>query len=210
MDKRALEALRRRLCDRTLPPEIERVERERLVPPPGKDFWVFGYGSLIWHPGFPHVEVRRGRLHGYNRRFCILSHRYRGTPERPGLVLGLDRGGSCQGLVYRVPAGEAEEVMDYLYDREMITGVYFPRWLEVRTDQGPVTAASFVVDRGHVQYAGALTPEETAYLITQGCGERGRCEEYLRKTVHHLDALGLGCPRLSHLLRLVEAGSSGG
>ena len=112
----------------------ETVPRERLTPPPGEDFWVFGYGSLMWHPGFPHVEVRLAVLHGYHRRFCVYSHRYRGTPERPGLVLGLDRGGSCRGLAFRVPAAESAEVIDYLYEREMITGVYIPRWFSLETE----------------------------------------------------------------------------
>lgn len=178
--------------------------RERLTLSPGEDFWVFGYGSLMWHPGFPHVEVRVGKLHGYHRRFCVYSHRYRGTPERPGLVLGLDKGGSCRGLAFRVPASEGAEVMDYLYDREMITGTYIPSWLTVETEQGHVKAATFVVDRGHRQYTGPLTPEETAELIAQGQGARGACSEYLANTVRHLEALGLGAGALKHLLRLVE------
>ena len=177
---------------------------KRLAPAPGTDFWVFGYGSLMWHPGFPHVEVRVGRLHGYHRRFCIYSWRYRGTPERPGLVLGLDRGGTCRGLAYRVPAGEADGVMNYLYEREMITGVYTPLWLAVATEQGPVSAAGFVVDREHEQYTGRLSLEETAALIAQGNGERGPCQEYLAKTVRHLEALGLGAGSLKQVLRLVE------
>ena len=186
------------------PLEFEPVARARLPLPPGKDFWVFGYGSLIWHPGFPHIEVRPGLLRGYHRRFCIYSHRYRGTPERPGLVLGLDRGGSCRGLVFRVPAAEGELAMDYLYEREMITGVYNPRWLKVATRRGTVRAISFVVDRAHGQYAGCLEPNEVAALISQGEGDRGTGQEYLRNTVHHLDALDLSCPRLKRLLRLVE------
>jgi cation transport protein ChaC len=158
----------------------------------------------MWHPGFPHVEVRVGRLHGYHRRFCIYSWRYRGTPERPGLVLGLDRGGTCRGLAYRVPAAEADGVMDYLYEREMITGVYTPHWLTVETEQGPVAAAGFVVDREHEQYTGRLSLEETAELIAQGHGERGACQEYLANTVRHLEALGLGAGSLKQVLRLVE------
>ncbi len=181
---------------------------KRLAPVPGQDFWVFGYGSLMWHPGFPHVEVRVGRLHGYHRRFCIYSWRYRGTPERPGLVLGLDRGGACRGLAYRVPAAEADGVLDYLYEREMITGVYTPHWLTVETEQGPVTAAGFVVDREHEQYTGRLSLEKTAELIAQGHGERGACHEYLANTVRHLEALGLGAGSLKQVLRLVEQRNS--
>ncbi len=190
---------------RAPPGRVVTVERDRLALPDGADFWVFGYGSLIWKPGFPHVEVRAGLVRGYHRRFCIYSHKYRGTVERPGLVLGLDRGGSCRGLAFRVPAAEGDAVMDYLYDREMITGVYDPRWLKVSTREGTVEAASFVVDRSHAQYTGELSAEETAKLILQGEGEMGSGSEYLRNTVHHLDALGLGCPRLHRILRLVDA-----
>ena len=116
--------------------------RQRLTLPEGEDFWVFGYGSLMWHPGFPHVEVCAALLNGYHRRFCVYSHRYRGTPERPGLVLGLDRGGSCRGLAYRVPAAEGAAAMDYLYEREMVTGVYIPSWLGVKTEHPSRRATS--------------------------------------------------------------------
>ena len=183
--------------------------RARLVLPEGRDFWVFGYGSLMWHPGFPHVEVRVARLSGYHRRFCVYSHRYRGTRERPGLVLGLDRGGSCRGLVYRVPAAEGEAAMAYLYEREMVTGVYMPTWLTVATDAGTLSAAGFVVDRAHGQYTGRLSLAETAALIVQGEGERGTCGEYLAKTVGHLEGLGLGAGSLKRLLKLVDARRSG-
>ena len=176
----------------------------RLRPVSGRDLWVFGYGSLIWNPGFPHLEVRRGRLHGYHRGFCVYSHVYRGTPERPGLVFGLDRGGSCEGLVYRVPAAEAEETLDYLYRRELVTDVYIPRWLTVKTGEGPVLGAGFVVDRSHLQYAGRLGLEETVDLVLQGHGQGGACAEYLANTVHHLDALGLADASLRRLLRAVE------
>jgi cation transport protein ChaC len=186
-------------------PDSSPEARKRLVPPPGEDFWVFGYGSLMWDPGFPHIEVRVARLRGYHRRFCVYSHRYRGTPECPGLVLGLDRGGSCRGLVFRVPAAEGEGVLDYLHEREMITGVYIPTWLGLETAQGPVTAAGFVVDRAHAQYTGRLSPEQTAELIVQGHGARGPCTDYLANTVRHLDGLGLGAGPLKRLLRLVEA-----
>ncbi|RMD61648.1 MAG: gamma-glutamylcyclotransferase [Alphaproteobacteria bacterium] len=177
----------------------------RLRPPPGEDFWVFGYGSLMWHPGFPHLEVRPGRLHGYHRHFCVYSHIYRGTPDRPGLVLGLDRGGACSGLVFRVPAAEGEAALDYLYAREMMTRVYRPRWLNVRTPGGPVRAAAFVVDTTHPQYAGRLAPERVVEIILQGRGERGPCLDYLENTVRHLEALGLRDRQLTRLLRMARA-----
>ncbi len=178
--------------------------RADLVLPPGKDFWVFGYGSLMWHPGFPHLEVRTALLRGYHRRFCVYSIRYRGTPEIPGLVLGLDRGGACRGLAYRVPAADGAEVMDYLHEREMVTGVYIPSWLKVETPMGPIRAASFVVDRDHAQYTGRLSIEETARLIRQGCGQQGPCLDYLANTVRHLESLGLGGGSLKQLLRYLE------
>ncbi len=178
--------------------------RERLIPPPGEDLWVFGYGSLIWNPGFPHLEVRRARLHGYHRSLCIYSHVYRGTPERPGLVLGLDRGGSCEGLAFRAPAAEAEAVLDYLYARELVTSVYIPRWLKLRTAAGPIAAAGFIVDRDHSQYAGAMSLEEVADLVLQGRGSGGPCTDYVATTVQHLEALGLADGLLKRTLWAVK------
>lgn len=185
-------------------------EERRLDLPPGQDFWVFGYGSLMWHPGFPHLEVRVGRIYGFSRRFCIYSHIYRGTPEQPGLVFGLDSGGSCRGLAYRVPAGEGETVMDYLYDREMATAIYFPRWVPVRTEKGVVQAITFVVDPSHWQYTGQLSVVEVVQLILQGSGDRGTCYEYLLNTVQHLKALDLLDRRLARLLKEVETHRSRG
>ena len=177
----------------------------RLAPPPGEDFWVFGYGSLMWHPGFPHLEVRKGLLYGYHRHFCLYSHRYRGTPDCPGLVLGLDRGGSCRGLLYRVPAAEADEVMDYLYEREMNVRAYTPRWLEVRSEPAPVSAIAFIVDHSHENYTGRLSLERTLEYVLQGHGQRGACVEYLENTVRHLRALGLRDRSLERLLDEVHA-----
>ena len=195
------------------PEAFRRGQREacrfpRLELPAGEDFWVFGYGSLMWHPGFPHLEVRQARLHGYHRRFCVYSHRYRGTPERPGLVLGLDRGGCCHGMAFKVPAAEGEAVLEYLWEREMVTGVYRPRWLTVRSEAGPIRAASFVVDPGHVQYTGRLPLEDVADLIVQGHGQRGPCCDYLHRTLGHLEALGIRDRGLIKLARLVDARGS--
>lgn len=178
-----------------------------LQPAPGADLWVFGYGSLIWDPGFPHLEVRRGRLYGFHRRFCIYSHVWRGTPERPGLVLGLDRGGSCAGLLFRAPAAETRDVLTYLYERELVTNVYIPRWLTVASAEGPVRAAGFVVDRDHHQYAGRLDLATTIEHVLQGRGLGGACVDYLANTVHHLEALGLSDGALKRLHAIVEGRS---
>ncbi len=183
---------------------VDQSAAPRLELVPGEEIWVFAYGSLMWNPGFPHLEVRRGRLYGFHRRFCIYSHVYRGTPERPGLVLGLDRGGSCEGLAFRVPAGEAVEVMEYLYERELVTDVYIPRWVRIATPDGEVRAASFVVDRAHQQYTGELELEATAELIRRGVGISGPGIEYLRNTVHHMEALGLATGDLKRILQLID------
>lgn len=167
------------------------------------DVWVFGYGSLMWNPGFEHVESRPALLHGWHRSFCIYSHRYRGTPECPGLVLGLDRGGSCRGTAYRVARSRAREVLDYLWDREMVNGVYTPRILHPRTADGRPPCHVYTVDRGHHQYAGSLDDEETVRLIRQGVGMGGHNRDYLANTVAHLDALGIGDAPLRRLLALI-------
>ena len=185
---------------------VQELPGKPRLDPPGGDFWVFGYGSLIWRPGFPHKEARPAMLHGFHRRFCVYSHRYRGTPDCPGLVLGLTRGGSCRGLAYKVPEAEGEAVMDYLYEREMVLGVYDPTWLKLRLDTGEtIRAAGFVVDPGHKQYAGRLSYDEMARLILQGEGKGGTCMEYLRNTVQHLEALDMHDHALHRLLREVEA-----
>ena len=181
--------------------------KARLIPPPGQDFWVFGYGSLIWNPGFPHTEVLSGLLRGYHRRFCVYSHRYRGTPADPGLVLGLAPGGACRGLVYRVPAAEGEAVMDYLHAREMVTGVYNPTWLKVDTAGGRLQAAGFVVDTKHPQYAGRLPAADMAAIIRHAQGSGGPNLDYLRNTVQHLEALDMHDRALHRLLARAEAGA---
>jgi cation transport protein ChaC len=155
------------------------------------DVWIFGYGSLMWDPGFAYVEAQPALLRGYHRRFCVYSHRYRGTPERPGLVLGLDRGGACKGIVYRVPRADVAPALHYLWEREMANRTYHLREVPLSTPQGAVAAHAFVVDRAHQNYAGRLSLEETARLILQGIGARGPCRQYLENTVCELKKLGL-------------------
>lgn len=156
------------------------------------DFWVFGYGSLMWRPGFAHVETVRARLSGFRRSLCVYSWVHRGTEARPGLVLGLDRGGSCVGLAFRVPGELRDEVVAYLRERELVTSVYLERLLPARLETGErVTALCYVVDRRHRQYAGRLSEAEAAAIVTGGVGRSGRNEEYLLNTVDHLKALGI-------------------
>ncbi len=167
---------------------------------PGADLWVFAYGSLMWNPGFPHIERHVALLNGYHRRFCVASHRYRGTPERPGLVLGLDHGGSCRGIVFRIAAAEVPGALDYLWDREMTNRVYRPLFRRLRLQDGrAVEACCFVVDRRHQQYCGGLDEESVIQRIARCCGQRGPNTEYLVNTVQHLDALGIPDARLRRI-----------
>ena len=167
------------------------------------DLWVFGYGSLMWRPGFPHLERRRAQLHGYHRSLCVYSPVHRGTPEKPGLVLGLDRGGRCQGVAFRVAPGETAATLHYLREREQVTAVYRERHLPVQLDDGrTVTALAYVVDRNHPQYAGRLPETELLRLVRQGEGMSGLNPDYVRSTYEHLVAIGVEDPVLQ---RLTEA-----
>jgi len=168
------------------------------------DIWIFAYGSLMWNPGFAHAETGPALLHGWHRAFCVYSHRYRGTPERPGLVLGLDRGGSCRGIVYRVARARARDTLAYLWDREMVMGVYRPRVLYPRREGERIACHAFTVERRHRQYAGGLGVDEMARLIRQGVGQAGPNREYLASTVRHLDLLGITDGALHRLHARVE------
>lgn len=171
--------------------------------PPG-DLWVFGYGSLMWNPGFPHLEALPAVIHGYHRSLCVWSWVHRGTREAPGLVLGLDRGGSCVGMVYRVAAHERQRTVDYLYAREMVTSVYYPMLRLVRPrDRDLVRALTFAVDRGHRQYAGKLPVRQAADTVLRAAGRSGDNREYLANTLAHLRELGIHCPSLESIQRAV-------
>lgn len=156
------------------------------------DFWVFGYGSLMWRPGFAHTQAQRARLMGYRRALCIRSHIHRGTPDKPGLVLGLDRGGSCLGMAFQVPENLADEVMAYLRARELITNVYLEKRLPVKLDTGDIVeAVAYVVDRRHEQYAGSLDIDDAARAVSGSTGQSGRNEDYVLNTLEHLRAIGI-------------------
>ncbi len=186
--------------------EKKLIESRRVVPEAGKDFFVFAYGSLMWRPDFPFAEIEPAVLHGYHRAFCITSTHYRGSVERPGLVLGLDRGGKCVGRLYRVEARHAAEVAAYLHDRELVTGCYVPKQVTLRLAEGRrQQGIAYVADRTHYQYAGKLSDEQVAEIIRHAAGVVGSNREYLRNTVRHLDELGIGEGRLHRILRLLEA-----
>lgn len=171
---------------------------------PNGDIWIFGYGSLMWRPDFPHVETRPALVRGYHRAMCVYSVRYRGTSECPGLVLGLDRGGACRGRAFKVAAADAEKVIAYLDEREMPNQVYVPTWLKTEIPGRTVSAYGFVVRRDHVQYAGKLPTEKAVELILQGHGSGGPCLDYMRNTVRHLDELGISDGQLHRVLAEVE------
>lgn len=175
----------------------------------GDETWVFGYGSLMWRPGFAFLERRHARARGYHRALCILSYVHRGTPERPGLVLGLDRGGSCHGIAFRVAAETWEETLAYLRKREMISGVYQERLLKVSLDDGRrVGALAYVVNREHPQYAGDLGADELLRFVRQGVGQSGANPDYVRSTYEHLLEMGVVDPVLARVCRgLEEAGA---
>lgn len=186
--------------------EADLIEGRRFRPPRGEELRIFAYGSLMWRPDFPFIDLRPATLHGYHRAFCITSTHYRGSVDRPGLVLGLDRGGQCLGRLYRVAPEDADQVADYLHRREMVTGVYIPRLLKVRLpDRSEMSALSFVADRQHPQYAGRLGPEEVVSRIRDATGIAGRNVDYLRYTVEHLGEMGINDCALHRILRLLEA-----
>jgi glutathione-specific gamma-glutamylcyclotransferase len=157
---------------------------------PAGSFWVFGYGSLMWNPGFPFEERRHAVLPGFHRRFCIRSTMYRGTPEQPGLVLGVDAGGECHGMAFRIEASRRDEVLKYLEERELRNHVYTPTWVSVMINGELTEALTFVVKRDHQQFT-CVSDDEMATIIASCAGANGSNFEYLENTVHALHALGV-------------------
>ena len=168
----------------------------------GGDLWVVAYGSLMWRPGFDYLARHKARLIGAHRALCVYSFVHRGTAERPGLVLGLDRGGNCRGIAYRVAAEKREVTIDYLRGREQVTLVYREAWRTVWLDDDPqqsVHALCYVVDRGHRQYAGRLTLDKQLHFVRQGHGRSGNNRDYVLATVKEIEAQGYRDEQL-HLL----------
>jgi len=171
------------------------------------DLWVFGYGSLMWRPGFEFTEQVPARLIGEHRALCVYSFDHRGTPEKPGLVLGLDRGGACRGVAFRVAASLRDHTVDYLRSREQTTSVYHEVmrsvWLENEARQR-VSALAYVVDRGHVQYAGRLSLTEQLRYVRQGYGRSGNNRDYVLSTVKSIEKQGFRDEQLHQLALMLH------
>ena len=194
------------ISDEELEASLDRTLAEHPAPGP---IWVFGYGSLIWNPTFHHVERRVAKLAGFHRRFCIWSRAYRGTPQQPGLVLGLDAGGACRGVAYRLTPECAREELRLLWRREMVSNAYCPRWLRVSTHHGSATedvhALAFVVNRKNPGYAGKMPIEKIVSVMAAACGHAGTPAEYLFETVKGLQAHGVRDAYLLDLRRRLAA-----
>ena len=170
---------------------------------PKGDFWIFGYGSLMWSPCFSYEAKSLGRAHGYHRALCILSTRYRGTSRRPGLVMGLCRGGSCWGMAFRIERSQLRRCLSRLWAREMTRRVYHPRLVAVRLRGGrTVRALAFVADPTHDAYVDELDLHGRAKLVAQGIGVRGPCVDYIQNTLDHMHDVGVRDP---HLQRVLDA-----
>ena len=170
----------------------------------GPDIWVFGYGSLIWNPLIAFEEKQFGRLYGYHKRFCLWTRLGRGNPEKPGLVLALDRGGSVRGVVFRIAAERAAQEMDILWRREMINNSYDPKWRKVHTEQGIKTALCFVVRHDSPGFAEKMSDETTADIIARATGFLGPCCQYLFETSNALKQAGICDPGLDRLVQMVK------
>ncbi len=187
--------------------ERDRSRRQTLDahPDPSADLWIFGYGSLMWRPDFEPLEAARARLEGWSRRFCVWTALARGTPALPGLSLGLAPGGTCEGVAYRLAEARGETDLARLWEREMWTDIYRPRWVRVSLDARSVPAIAFVTDPASRQFAGTLPFDRQVWHIARAAGERGTCRDYLSRTIDQLRALGIQEPELLALERAVAA-----
>jgi cation transport protein ChaC len=175
------------------------IESMLSTAPDPAHIWVFAFGSLIWNPAFHFTERRVARIHGFHRQFCLWSRAGRGSPERPGLMLSLESGGSCTGVAYRLGAGTERTELDVLWRREMVTLAYRPVWTPIRTPQGAGHAIVFSANREHERYVPGLDEDTVAHYLARGAGPLGRCSDYLFDTVSHLRELGIRDRRLEAL-----------
>jgi cation transport protein ChaC len=185
--------------------QIRESYRRILADAPPGDLWIFAYGSLLWNPTVHVAEARIAHMRGYHRRFCLRTTLGRGSPEMPGLILGLEPGGSCSGQVLRVVRADAERELELLFRREMIAGSYTPKWLPVTAvGLGRIKAMTFIMNRRHERYTGRLSEEDVVHSIACAAGPLGKCSDYLDQTVASLAALGLEDKAMTRLQRLVN------
>ncbi len=182
------------------------LEKALLRYQPGEEAWVFAYGSLMWNPAIEFAETSPGRVEGWRRSFCFWTPYGRGSPELPGLMLGLEAGGCCEGIAYRLAPDQVRSELEILWNREMLSGVYQAKWVPTRLRDGRiVTAVTFVVETAHCQYCGDLSMERTAHHIAFAEGRRGACRDYLTSTVEHARLLGIHDPYIEELTARVAA-----
>jgi cation transport protein ChaC len=187
------------------PEERARQLDEMLARAPRRDrVWIFGYGSLIWNPAFHFTERRAALLYGFHRQFCLWARAGRGSPGRPGLMLGIERGGSCHGVAYRLARAQIRTELDVVWRREMLTMAYRPVWVDVRTAKGIEPAITFAVNRKHERYVRGLDTDSIVHYLTTGAGPLGRCRDYLFDTVAHLHQIGIRDRRLEILAERVR------
>ena len=179
-------------------------QHESIVPPKG-DFWLFAYGSLMWNPEFEYLRSESARLFGYHRCLCLWSVEYRGTIDHPGLVMGLDRGGSCLGRVFLISERFAEQAIDKLNRREMITGAYRPSLKTLTIANGErIEAVCLLARHDHAQYAGQLTPRTISQIVKYARGARGSNADYVLNTAHHLRKMGMVGRSLDEIVALLK------
>lgn len=185
--------------------EIEADLDATLAPhTPGEDVWLFGYGSLMWNPAIEFVERRGGVVHGWHRRFCLWLHGGRGSLDNPGLMLALERGGRCAGMLFRIPAPNVRSELLLAWRRERFTDAYQSRWVTAMTSDGPVRAVTFVANRAHLRYAGRLDEAVVAAHLATATGSLGSCAAYLSETLNALQLVGLRDRTLERLQRLAS------
>lgn len=185
--------------------ELAASMQSALASGPSTDHvWVFGYGSLIWNQIFHHDQNERATLYGYRRKFCLKTQLSRGTPEQPGLLLGLEPGGSCGGIAYRLCGDALLEDLTLLWRREMVTGAYCPRWVSLKTKDKPITALAFVMNRNYVHYTNGLSDDETAQVLAVAKGPIGTCAEYLFNTHQGLVQHNIQDQHMKDLVALVK------